>query len=484
MRIRNYIEYSLYPLFFIISVLIRWASLTQTKFANGWDSYFYLVQVKSLFEEGAMHTPNITIVYPLLYAFNLGIDDYIISYKVLSVLFSGLFILGVYRLGLLWSKNLLLTISVSLYLLFSPHLTYFTSQYLKNLIGMVFLVWSLTYVKKNTIKHVLLLILNIFGHRLTFILSLIFTITYFNEKKLLKTILPLFLSFITLLGVGYFIPGIMSFADLSRFSGAFTTSFHFSPITFLQEFGEELVVKGWKYEIIFDCLLVLGTITLVALQVIKKQLDSILLAFLIVMIVLLLPFLSWDLNSLSFRFFLVFPLLTPIAIYRVKGLLIQKVLSIILIPSSLILAFGCVNSYQPDKHDPNYSKYAYMSNQIVNSNKNIELLIVHKSFAEIFTYTTGIDGMPWLPEYKIDKNRLWRVAKGVGVQEIEYFIGQQKQEQIQSLGIDYILIREDLWQAFIVELEQNSEKEFLSQLETWENPYKIRPLYLLKDKRK
>ncbi|MFT5619652.1 MAG: hypothetical protein ACI85I_002899, partial [Arenicella sp.] len=52
-----------------------------------------------------------------------------------------------------------------------------------------------------------------------------------------------------------------------------------------------------------------------------------------------------------------------------------------------------------------------------------------------------------------------------------------------KLSIGYYLIREDSWQAFLNKLQKNRELETLHQLETWRNPNKMRPSYLLKGKK-
>ncbi len=74
----------------VASFLLRLASLNQTPFANGWDSYFYLIQLQSLAEKGQMHSEEWTILYPLLCLLNL-IFDYVMATKVLSSLLAACF---------------------------------------------------------------------------------------------------------------------------------------------------------------------------------------------------------------------------------------------------------------------------------------------------------------------------------------------------------------------------------------------------------
>jgi hypothetical protein len=53
----------------MVSALLRFRALSVTPFANGWDSYFYLVQLKSWVEQGRMHSPEASLFYPYLRLF-------------------------------------------------------------------------------------------------------------------------------------------------------------------------------------------------------------------------------------------------------------------------------------------------------------------------------------------------------------------------------------------------------------------------------
>ncbi|HRI60333.1 MAG TPA: hypothetical protein PK228_11435, partial [Saprospiraceae bacterium] len=126
-----------------LSALLRFVALSQTPFANGWDSYFYLVQLKSMEETGRMHSPEASLIYPYLQLFYRLTGDYVLGLKVGTAVLAGTFTAIVYWLALNrvhkpafpWGPVALASWSV-----YSPQLTYFAAQYPKNLLGLVLLV--------------------------------------------------------------------------------------------------------------------------------------------------------------------------------------------------------------------------------------------------------------------------------------------------------------------------------------------------------
>ncbi len=75
----------------IASALLRFWAFSQTPYANGWDSYFYLVQLKSLEETGRMHSPEASLIYPYLRLFYWMTGDYVLGMKVGTAILAGIF---------------------------------------------------------------------------------------------------------------------------------------------------------------------------------------------------------------------------------------------------------------------------------------------------------------------------------------------------------------------------------------------------------
>jgi hypothetical protein len=112
-----------------------------------------------------------------------------------------------------------------------------------------------------------------------------------------------------------------------------------------------------------------------------------------------------------------------------------------------------------------------------------DLIIAHKSLAEYIVYTTKIDAMSWLPEYAIDKAKLWRVASDVKDIQLNFYLDPRDLKFTHRLTPSYCFIREDIWQKFLEQVKKDGDEELWSELMTWKNPQTVRPNYLLKRKK-
>ncbi|MCR9253149.1 MAG: hypothetical protein NXI20_22240, partial [bacterium] len=81
----RFFKSGLFILLSIIGVYTHWLSYTQTEYANGWDAYFYLVQINSLIETGSMHSQEWSLIYPFILVINLIVTDAIIAMKAANV---------------------------------------------------------------------------------------------------------------------------------------------------------------------------------------------------------------------------------------------------------------------------------------------------------------------------------------------------------------------------------------------------------------
>ena len=160
----------------LASAGLRFHALSQTPYANGWDGYFYLVQVKAWVETGRMHSPEASLIYPLLRFWLWCTGDYVLMYQYCAAALAGAF-----AAMMVWTARS----GAGAWLfggwaLFSPQLTYFASQYPKNLLGVVLLLAFIGSLPgaigrqqaSRFILPVILLIVNYFGHRMTFGLAL------------------------------------------------------------------------------------------------------------------------------------------------------------------------------------------------------------------------------------------------------------------------------------------------------------------------
>lgn len=306
------------------------------------------------------------------------------------------------------------------YTIFSPQLTYFASQYSKNLLGAIFLLWliqTLISNKKHPKKY-LILLLNLFIHKLTAGVSLIIfflqiVINRVNKKHLILTVI----TGVFFLLIIWMIPEIFNVEDFHREGMGLTTMFSWPSYTFIQVFGNLIDIPWLVDVVICNVLFVTVIISLFWNANVREKCIPIL----IILAVLTFPFLQWSLTGFSFRALMVFLILCPLLISFLNislGRLVTSILTILLIISGLLMN----PSYNHKKHDPPYGIYRVIANKVNNLDEiNIELIIAHRALAEYMTFKTGIDVLPWEPEYAVDRTKLWRICTGVNKRSIQYY---------------------------------------------------------------
>lgn len=467
------------------SALLRHWAFCQTTFANGWDSYYYLVQLKSVAETGHMHSPEGSLIYPYLRLWYWLTHDYVSALKW-----------GMATLCAVWtlllcclSKSRQMGLLLAAWSVFSPHLSYFAAQYPKNLLGMVLFVAFLFAVERGGKHRVLLsfilLILNYFGHRMTFGLALVYlllTALFENRQTLVRWLyrrqtLWLLAGFgLLLVAAGMWVPGLAHLADFQRLNGTFSIIPQWAPWSFFTGFGPDKISGWWRLELAVVLLLLLIKLW----QWIKQgaAVNPKQNALTVLCLFLLFPFLEWTFLGIAWRFFLVFVLITPLLI---RDNVYKKAYGF-LFPLLLISAFFSWKSYVPLQHDPDYARFDRITQKAINhfdATHKPELFIMHNALAEYFTFSTGTDAMPWLPEYAIDSTRLWRIATGVRFETLQYFVGESQKNQVFQLGSGYYLLPEYVWQKARSSAEAEGDADFLAQINTWYNPHAMRPAWLL-----
>jgi MFS family permease len=459
----------------MLSAYLRWQALTQTPYANGWDSYFYLVQLKTLLTEGQMHSRDLSLIYPFMVVIKgLGVS-YISAYKLtaagLASAVSALFVLIGYR----WSGQASVAAGLGAWSVFSPELTYFAAHYPKNLLGIVILLITILLVNRP-VWPILLLGIGFFGHRLTALLGIGYVLVFYilkygNWKYLLYGTAGVIL--IALLGI--MLPGLFSIYDLERFNNLLQAKPQLAPLSLISTLQTAELRFWWKFEILFSLMFVLfGVIFLIR----KKDGNRHTVALLGIALILIFPFLQWSVEGLAFRLVQVFVLLSPLLLASVN---LPKTRFWWVVSSGLLAcAFFSWRSYNPPQHDPPYALYQAVSQRTLKHlPKATELVIAHKSLAEFFTFTTGIDALPWLPEYTVNKGKLWRISSGFEATELTY---RSQSNQVYRLGLGYALLPEEAWQKCFTKWQESGNPELLKRASSWKNPHQIRPGYLLKNK--
>lgn len=494
------------------SALLRFWALSQTPFANGWDSYFYLVQLKSLSETGRMHSPEASLFYPYLRLFYWFSGDYVAALKAGTAVLSGAFTGMVFwalspaggSSGGSINKNdspvPVWSLPAAAFTLFSPQLTYFAAQYPKNLLGLVLLVafaGSLFRMEQGGrlktpeawILPAILLIVNYFGHRLSFALAVVFAafwyVFQFKPSALfsLKRLLAAGTAIALFVAAGYFFRGSFSLADLGRFSGVFSPEPQFAPWSFVSNFGRDRISGWWLAEIAVTTLCWLPAAGFLLRKTGNAQTAGFRALFCL-SAMMLFPFLEWSFTGIAYRFFLVFVLVTPLMVIVLPQDKIK--LSGVIFVALIVSSFFSWRSYNPKLHDPDYAVFAKVtaSAQQFLSDKSPELVIAPNALAECFTFTTGTDAMPWLPEYEVDSSGLWRIAAGINLQTLRYYAEPADGKRMRTLGWRHCLLPESVWQRAIGKAKAENDTVFLEDVRLWRNPSQIRPGWLLHRKRK
>jgi len=475
-------------LLFAVSFIFRYIALLQTDYGNGWDAYYYLIQIKALLTEGSMHSQDFSIIYPFILLFKIFISDFIIAYKVAASTISGLYVLSLYLISKEVTKdknNYLNYILVTAFALFSPTITYMASQFPKNLLGLVMLNFFLLFwIKDKRWAIILFFLLTFFTHRLTAGIICIFVVFQLFYKR---RFIWLGITLIAIFVLSYFLPGLIHFYDIERFSNTFSVKPQFAPLSFIQLTGIEKISYFWIAEIIISILFFLTAIVTILFyrNHIRTFLKKFFLLIILICIVLLFPFFIFDFNGPAFRFFLTFLCIYPLFILIINDK-IHNVIKISFTGILIIASFFSFRSYSPEKFDPPYNTYEQLiiKTTTLLKDKKPDIIIAHKGLAEFFTYSTGMDALAWQPESRFSLEKTWRISSGISMSDYKFYLNQELTDSIKKVGIDYFLLPETIWQEFVNYVEENDALQLTNIVRSEKNPYKIRPAYLKKRKTK
>lgn len=469
-------------------IYLRWLALSQTPFANGWDAYYYLIQIRSWIEQGRMHSPEASLIYPLMRGIYALTGDYIMAYKLAASLLAGMFtaaaaVFSYRRVGHVHGAVL-----IGAWMLFSPMLTWFCAQHPKNLLGLVFLLafWTLALEQdwRYHIGAVAALAACFFTHKMAFGLAAASAGAYAMARMLEKVpiriaavfgLMAVLLTMQLLMRVDA--NALIPWVEWERFGGELQPRIQFSWWSYWSEGSEAGRLSWWaKIELLF----VLPTFVLPLIYWGKPERRADI-ALYILFTWLFFPFLRWESSGLAWRLFSVAVLLAPLTL---QTLFVRLPVSAERLSwACIVAAFFAWKSYIPPKHDPPYARYAKVSDKAMRAlnGRPVELMIAHNSLAEFITWRTNVDVLPWIPEYDIPPDRLWRISAGLQPSELRRRIPPG--DTVHPLAYGYCLLRERAWQAARRHAEENNDILFLEKTSDWKNPYRTRPAYLLRRKK-
>ena len=229
--------------------------LLESPYANGWDGYFYLIQLKSWVHEGQMHSPDHSPVYWLLRGLYALTKDEMLAFKLLCAGLSALFTFILCAWVQKMSKSTLLGLTMGIWLLFSPSLRFFAAQFPKNLLGidaLLLLLWTLQSHRRG--RQILAFALTFVSHRMTAGLSLIFVVLqHFNWRR----ILAMTFGMAFLVTIGWILNGFLNWSDFARFEGTFQKNPQILAFSFIDILSLGEINRLWQGEIMLSQILLL-----------------------------------------------------------------------------------------------------------------------------------------------------------------------------------------------------------------------------------
>jgi len=448
-------------------VVIYWiAQVFRSPVADGFDGYYYVMQVNHLFREGAMHSSDFSLIYLPLILLGLVFPP-LLSYKITVVLIGVLFTLSGYRF-VRKSGSRAMALMAVFYILLSPSVLFFTLQFPKNLLGILVLLNFLSCLKgRKSRRAVLWFILLAFSHRLAFCMGLaclLFSLAV--GRKILKYIIPsLFLLLIVLL-----IPGLLNIFDFQRIIFNDLDLFgYWGPVEFYQ-LWDLWRQPSW----IFDFLFIHLILILSLLHFVKRKFRIPELYYLILLLVV--PLWAYSSGSLSYRLSLNGFLLLPLIYFSFSDTGAEKKAMIPLLSISFLFAF--FPRYDHSKFNPPIETYRDISSAINEElhGREVDLVIAHKGIKEQIILNTDLEASNWAPEEYTDST--YRVFTGISDYLLLQYLDSRELSAIISLPRGYYLVSETLFQKLIERIGVNEGPDVLRRINTWQNPLRQKPDYL------
>ncbi|XDD47835.1 hypothetical protein AB3N60_07100 [Leptospira sp. WS39.C2] len=447
-----------------LQVLVQLSS----EFAYGADGYYYAAQVNSYVTKGRFFSPDASpILYGLVYFSKLG-NDIVITNKIfVSLLVVSLFFVS-FRFAFLLSKKFYVSLFFGLFLISSSYLPHFSFNFIKNLGGILFLILLLTEIynlEKNNFDRKLLQYVKIFlffglvffSHKITAGIALCFLLLWLGKHShsfKYKTITVIFgvISLVTVVSV--FFPNTLQWNDLqTTFSENLQFDFQIPFYQYSKLYPEFI----WEQIVFFLSPL----IYLITRRKLTKDQKSFYDQFLVLFVLLTLPFFTYTAFNFPFRMFLLvfIPgtfLLLPF-FSQIKSAIILVILCVLLFPYQY---FTMIRG--KDFNNQDYKLYSIIL-PLFQFPKNT-LIIVHQGFDYFICYHKAGDAFHFLPEEKHKNRPIYRIVFGVSSLEFKKYLGEST--KIQYLPGFYSILEENKWQEFLSLLPADRKEQILD----WRNP--------------
>ena len=486
----------------VLTFKVRYQMYLKSNHPTGLDGYYYALQAKSFAETGKLENPDIETGYYLCGMFAKICGDPIKGVKLCDACTSVMTCFAVFLLMLAATKNVFFAFLGFLLTAASPSFTLMGINYINNQIGLMFLmlfVAALIFLNENykslkrfekifyTFGAVLLFVLSGLSHKVTFVYS-VFVLGIFllsKSKNLLKVLWKKKWMLVTALTV-FAVCAVGGVMFVKLHSPRFLNSFklwnlplsnHRMLESQLSRFG---IVEIWLYYVTAWAGGIFFAIT-------KKPNRLLALAIPVVFFLFWNPDSDMGLRMIQNTVVVGIPvsvyLLWSLAESKIPFKLQNGICAFLCLPV-LYITFLTPALYEP-RRDPPYEKYKRIVKDVELGDNS--LLIAHLGLNHVYTYYKNLrDCLNWNCDFEVKDNDVWRLAYGADEGRVkmvlmnsEKFAWPQIAEQVSEVSLDYILIKEELWQEYLL-LE---DKEIAETFNNWYNPHEARPEFIRKKRK-
>ncbi len=444
----------------LFSFIITWLVLNKTHHANGWDGYYYVMQIHTFFRDGVMHASDRSLFYSFLIGLSYVCPNEVITVKIGTSILSMLFTVICFSI-VLNKYNWKIATFISIITIVSPMATFFAIQFPKNLMGICFLLIFMSMIDQDNYKWAIVFFIGSFLiHRSSAVIALLYIcniqIGIFFRYKVI-TVISIILIFLIIIS-SLFMKGTIHWSDLMRFKDSFNIRPQIAFYSFYDIWNSKINLM-WIIELI---LAFIG-IVVYTYNSIKTRKNYL---WIFIMIILLFPFFKLDTSTIGYRLFLVAYMLFMTSVFP-DILLVIKDKMFMTVGILLLLMFPFTyQSYVPSFFDLPYDNYMAIS-LIVKQKKKHSLVIAHKGLKEILVLK-GIEAINW---NLLDTINTDRIIHGMTFYELK------KLNYKEYLGNGYFITTNKDWQHFCkLEHSQNVKNKIYS----WANPYQTKPYFLRK----
>ncbi|MBE7412842.1 MAG: hypothetical protein L6Q54_01495 [Leptospiraceae bacterium] len=460
--------------FFIFIFFQTLEFLTESKYAFGLDGYYYVVQVRSYIENGKFLIPDFSLVFYFFVFLSKFGNDIVFTNKLGISLILSFIAVPSYLLGKKIS-NRTGGIFLSVFIISNTLIFYFAIEYLKNLLGIMFMLFFLNEyfsILKNkmhsfiAIKLFLFASFSLLSHKLTgalciFLLFVLF-LYYFRKISFLFKIIGFILIFFIFLIVYQNL--IFHFLDLDRFNNFDLEHLQISA----RSYWREIQPCSTFYSVEIFVYAVIPIFSILLWFYSNGYERRILFIAIFLYYLFNIPFLKFIEKDAAFRLYIVN--FIPSGIVLLLG--IKR------LPNTIILMFSvCIflyiipsRNFHNNRTKINYSELEKIVPKIaVPSNA---LLIAHPGFDYFYHYTTKKEVFRFLPEVEYKEKPIYRIVFGLSYDYVNKKNLYSK--DINILNSEYSLMKEESWKK----IHNSMPKNMYNSYNNWRNPYLHRPNFL------